>query len=112
MAGNEGQHNYFTQIPNIIDDWGLSTSSIRLYMHIKRVAGDNGVCTESQSTLAKICRMTGRTIVKAKKELFEKGLIKIDPEIRGGHPAHVIHIVNIWDKNEKQYRTRGGEGLK
>jgi hypothetical protein len=104
MPDNESHRRYYTQIPNIVDDSILSVSAIRLYLHIKRIAGDNGVCTESQATLAKRCRMTGRTIVRAKYELHDGLFIKIEHVIKGGHPAHVIHIRDIWEENEETYK--------
>ncbi|GAF99333.1 unnamed protein product, partial [marine sediment metagenome] len=38
---------YFTMMPNIIDDMGLDPYAFRLYVHLRRVAGENGACWQS-----------------------------------------------------------------
>lgn len=96
---------YYTQIPNIIDDSDLSVYAIRLYLHLKRVAGEYGDCYQSTSTLAKACRMSAGSVVKAKEELQKKGFIQIDI-IKGEHgefDRHNITIVDVWNANFRSY---------
>ena len=101
----EGIHDFFWQMPNIVDDWGLDPYSFRLYCHLKRVAGDNGgTCWQSARTMAKICKMSTWAISKAKQTLQDEGLIRIEekPSSRG-RPCHYIAILNIWAKNHAKY---------
>jgi hypothetical protein len=92
-------------IPYVIDDIDLSLAAFRLYAHLKRVAGEDGVCWQSQALLENHCHMTGRTVVKAKKELESYGLIKID-RVKDKHKViHQITIVDIWAKNHRRYKV-------
>ena len=100
------QHSFYSQIPNMIDDAGLSPSAFRLYIHLKRVTGDNsGVCYQSSEYMAESCDCSKPTILTAKKELLDAGLIQVE-EVRptnGGHAYHLITIVDIWKINEFLY---------
>jgi hypothetical protein len=101
------ERSYYSQIPNMIDDAGLSPSAFRLYVHLKRVAGskDGGACFQSTTTLADNCGFSTPTIVSAKKELLDAGLIEIE-ERRSEHgefPGHWITIANVWEANELMY---------
>ena len=102
----------FTSVPNIIDDMGLSPYAVRLYMRIKRRAGDvGGACWENTNNLATGCRMSVGSVVKAKKELQKAGLIQIEAKENphGGKPYHEISVVDIWVLNSKYYPNSSGE---
>lgn len=96
---------YRTEIPNIVDDLGLSVYAFRLYVHLKRVAGESGKCWQSTDTLAKSCCISKGMISKAKDELVSKRLIEITEEKleRGGRAAHHITITDIWLENFIKY---------
>jgi DNA-binding MarR family transcriptional regulator len=66
----------FTMVPNIVDDMMLSPHAFRLYIHFRRVAGENRLCYQSVKTLAMICKMSTGMVSQAKKELVEAGLIR------------------------------------
>lgn len=83
----------------MVDDMGLSVHAFRLYAHMKRVAGDSGVCWQSTRTLARACNMSVGKVSGAKKELRAKGLIARDEQL--GISDRFI-IVDVWDRN---YRT-------
>ena len=96
----DSQRNYFTIMPNILDDMNLSVYAYRLYSHIKRVAGEKGLCYQSTDTLAKSCNMSSGSVSQAKQELKEAGLINIaQRKSNNGKPLHVITIKDIWQKN-------------
>jgi len=96
------QQDYFARIPNIVDDMKLSVFSFRLYCHLRRVAGDEGMCWQSTDTLAKTCCMSAGSISTAKAELTEKGLIKLSTKSGGaGGYHHEITITDIWKKNHE-----------
>lgn len=94
---------YFTQLPNVIDDIELSLIAFRLYVHLKRVAGDNGNCYQSSNTLAKACNMSMGAISKAKGELEKAGLIIITEKKDKLKSYHDITITDIWGKNTEKY---------
>jgi predicted transcriptional regulator len=103
MSENVNQDlKYFTVIPNIVDDMGLSVYALRLYLHIKRVADENGKCAQPTATLADKCNISINTVTKYKQELLERDLISIEQKNIGrGKPLHVITIVDIWNKARK-----------
>jgi hypothetical protein len=104
-------HKYRTEIPNIIDDMDLSPYAFRLYVHIKRRAGDHGVCFENSSNLAKSCHMSEGEVSKCKKELKGQGLISIVSKGNAhfGKRNHHVQIINIWEKNQNKYQKSPGE---
>jgi len=101
VADRGDLRKYRTEIPNSIDDMDLSVYAFRLYVHLKRVAGDSGTCWQSTETLATSCKMSKAMVSKVKNELVDKGLIHIDEEKleRGGRAAHHITINDIWLEN-------------
>jgi len=105
--GTQYERKYFTQIPNMIDDLSLSVYAVRLYLRIKRRAGDNGVCFESTDNLSKGCNMAKGTISKAKKELVDAGLISIEKKKNphGGKDYDYITVNNVWDENLTYYTS-------
>jgi len=98
---------YWIQVPNLVDDTIMSVHAFRLYIHLKRVAGDNGMCWQSTTTLADSCNVSTGTITKAKQELVDLGLISITLEKnpKGGKDFHHIAIIDIWAKNAKEYHA-------
>lgn len=104
LIREEGRHTHFTQVPNKVDDMGLAATTVRLYLHLKRVAGEYGRCFQSQDTLADHCSMGTRTVTRAKAELLKAGLITISVEIIAGRKCHVITIVDIWEENDAYFQ--------
>jgi predicted transcriptional regulator len=96
---------YFTMIPNIVDDAGLSVYAFRLYCHLMRVAGDKGECWQSTRTLAEKCNMSPMSVSRAKRELTKAGFIKIELiSGKAGRDYHHITVVDIWALNTEAYR--------
>lgn len=100
---DECLHTYRTEIPNLIDDMGLTVYEYRLYGHYKRVTGDNGQCWESTRTSAKICTMSISQVSKAKRGLTRKGWIIV--ESRPNNQTDLITIVNVWAQNLQAYQA-------
>lgn len=96
---------YFTALPNLIDEIGLSVWAHRLYCHIKKVAGDSGECFQKTVTLAEHCGMSEGAVSKAKAELERFGLITRKQS--GRREVERISIVDIWAENLRRYS--GGE---
>lgn len=102
----DGERAWFTMIPNCIDDhMDLDVYSFRLYVHLRRVAGEDGICFQSTNTLKKWCKMSGHKIVESKKRLVKAGLIKVNKVVakNGGRSCDHIRITNIWEHNFKYY---------
>jgi hypothetical protein len=101
----EEKRSAFTIIPNIVDDMDLSAIAFRLYVHFKRVAGDNGDCFQSSETLANLCHMSMGAVSKAKRELERAGLIRIEIKSTERNIYHNITIVDLWKMNAEKYSS-------
>lgn len=49
-------------IHSSLDDYGLTPSQFRVYCHVARVTGENGVCYQSLKTIADCCGLTHWTV--------------------------------------------------
>lgn len=94
-------HRYRTEIPNIILEMDVSLIAMRLYLQLKKVAGDDGVCYYSTRELAAMCRMSTGAVSKAKQELLELELIRIDGG--GEWERDNVTIVDMWPANFAHY---------
>lgn len=104
---------YRTEIPNIVDDMGLTPHAYRLYGHLKRVAGSEGSCWQTTRTLAQACNMSAGMVSKAKAELAAAGLITISKKRIKTNEVDDIHIVDIWAENFARYsQSEEGEPQK
>ena len=107
---NENERKYFSMIPHLIDDLGLSPSAVRLYLHYIRVAGENGVCWQSVRTIAKVCRMSGDSVLRARRELDDNNLIFVYHQNPNGKRRGSIRVSirDIWVDNISRYRHQLG----
>lgn len=96
-------HRYRTELPNLVVDSDLSVYAFRLYVHLKRRAGDDGSCWEGTRALADTCRMSMGQVSKAKQELLDKGLIRKSTRATRGGKADDITIVDVWPENFRKY---------
>jgi hypothetical protein len=99
------ERKYWVQLPNLIDDMNLDPFAFRLYVHIKRRAGDNGACWESTRNLAKCCNMSAGRVSKAKQVLVDNGLITIGERAVRGGKVHLITVIDIWPQNMATYAS-------
>lgn len=106
---DEGPHDYFFQVPNLVDDLNLSPYAFRLYGHLRRVAGEKGECWQSTSTLATACRMSSGMVSQAKDELEKTfpPLIRIRSEKGDKGIYHIITICDIWKINHEYWANPG-----
>jgi hypothetical protein len=96
-------HHYRIELPNLIDDMELSVYAFRLYAHLKRRAGDDGVCYEGTRGIAAACRMSVGQVTKAKAELVAAGVIeRSSKSVRGGQ-VDSITMVDLWPQNFRAY---------
>ncbi len=97
---------YFTMVPNYILNHS-SPFDQALYLHMKRIAGENGSCWASKKELAKRCKMSIGQVVKSLKYLLDNGWVKFDG-LRPGNtkPSHAYTIVDIWKLNVDFYSKK------
>ncbi len=96
-----GDRKYFTILQNFIFDLPLSVYSFRVYAHIKRVAGEGGVCWQAIRTIAKRCKISPSSVSRAVKELQKFGLIDVTKIANptNGYSYTEIRIRDVWKHN-------------
>jgi DNA-binding MarR family transcriptional regulator len=101
------ERRYYTMIPNMIDDMGLSPFAYRLYGHFRRVAGEAGGCWQSVTTLAAICQMSRGMVSRCRQELEEAGLINVTrtDNPHGGRDYITVTVKDIWLLNTMKYAS-------
>lgn len=104
----DSSRNYYTMIPNIVFDLGLSVHAVRLYCEIKRIAGDSGKSWVNTQNLAQRCNMSTGSVSGAKEELVAAHLISITEQTNphGGKKYHVIEIEDIWSINQSNFQEK------
>jgi hypothetical protein len=102
------EHKYYTRVPNMLDDDGrLTPTEFRLYVHLKRVAGEEGRCFQTTRTLAQKTNMSLGSVVRAKRNLTKYGYIRLEKQVRNSTVRDVIIIADIWQENVSAYRNKG-----
>lgn len=105
---DEAPHDFYCQIPNMVDDYGLSPQAFRLYAHLRRVAGEAGKCWQNTKTLATACDMSGGAISAAKKELISTPFIPfirvVKIPTKSGFSYDEITITDLWQLNHDIYQ--------
>jgi predicted transcriptional regulator len=75
-----------------------------LYIHIKRIAGDNGQCWASIRYLAKKMKVSNDRVIKSLQKLLKLGLIRhAGTKKIKTRPRNVYEIVDIWEMNLNYY---------
>ena len=100
---------YRTETPNMVLDMGLDPYTGWLYTHIKRIAGDRGVCDGGTRTLARIAGMSPGQVSKSKGILKERGLIRVVEHPRESGLADEIYVTNIWRRNFEHFDDAVGD---
>lgn len=105
-------HHFRTEIPNIIFELGLDTSTFLIYCYIKKIAGDNGACWQSMATLEKATNLSQPTIKKCLDKLVNsqnnlnlKLLNKTErfkPD--GSRDTTLYEVIDVWQFNGNFYR--------
>lgn len=112
---------YYAAIPNIVFTLGLNPYELALYIYLKKVAGEDGVCWKSTATIAKELKVGVGTISRTKtllatprEALGGKSLISIAVEMHnGGNPNHAITVTDIWPENMVELaRVRAGKATR
>jgi hypothetical protein len=101
---------FFSMIPNVVMESGLSPFAFRLYCQFVRRAGwqVGGACWENTRNLAESCSMSKGMVSKSKKELVSASLIHVEKIARGhGEFSYDrITLIDIWKRNTEHFSTR------
>ena len=102
---------YFTIIPNYV----LNHSTMwdrEVYIQMKRIAGEHGICWTSQKTLAEQCGMSINRLKKSIQYLLDHKWIKDYGTKRvgtsgGSQEVNQYKIIDLWQKNIEFYKKEG-----
>ncbi len=98
-----GDRKYFAQIPNYIPDHSTA-NELALYVHIKKIAGENGECFATEQTLMKKLGKGKKAFDKAVKYLISQDWITFSGKTRGKtRPINTYQINDIWEMNNNYY---------
>jgi hypothetical protein len=120
VEDKSGDRRYFTMIPNMLWEIGLTYHDREMYAFLKRIAGDHGTCWRSMRTLARESGLSLGQIEKSREILEAAGLITCDKRKRpeGGWSTWHISIVDVWKRNleimlakRSQYEQIGDESV-
>lgn len=103
-AGIEPPKGGYTQVPNMADDQ-LSWKAYRLYMHLRRRAGEEGTCYGSRTGMAEATGLSRRSVGRAITELTEAGYLA---EEEGGG----LRVRPIWLSNWLRYAAQTADQLR
>lgn len=107
-VNDEGDpRKYYAAIPNIVFTLGLHPYELVLYVYLKKVAGEDGVCWKSRASIARETGMSAGMVSKCKEALSRsraslagKPLIRVTEQMQnGGNANHAITVVDIWPEN-------------
>lgn len=111
IIDDSGDRKYFTMLQNFIFDLPLNVYAFRVYAHIKRVAGDNGVCWQSVRTIAERCNISPSSVTRAIRDLSKYNLIDVKRVSNDGdkYQHTEIRIRNIWPHNVRYFELSEDE---
>src|SRR5690349_12764433 len=92
------EHRYYTGLPNLIDDFGLSVYARAVYSHMKRVTGATGRKPFDRTTrqIAKHLEISVGAAHNAKKELSDARLIVLEKIQTDTGDGDLSHLTDIW----------------
>src|SRR5690348_11509969 len=99
---------YRAELPNVIDDFGLTPYEYRLYGHYKRSCGTDGDCEQGVRYLARICGMSTGKVTKVKHKLIEYGLIWLDETDSKADESDKVSLPDLWPFNFQIYHLPKG----
>ena len=104
MAEQPSRKAYRTEIPNIVEEWGLDVYSYRLYDHYKRWCGEHGTYNRTLRATAKLCKMSPAQTCRARQKLLDEELIQMEPD-------GSVSVVDIWDLNRAWFVSRRNKSV-
>jgi len=114
IIDESGDRKYFTQIPNMIVNHSTAYEQ-SLYLIMKRLAGEEGVCYASLNFLAKKMGVHKYTVNQTMSKLLKRKWIEEveKTKVPGGY-TRTFKIIDLWALNIKEYEggshvpTKGG----
>lgn len=110
---------YFTMVPNIVFDLGLSSQAVALYCFYKKIAGEDGRCVMGVRQIAETMRMGPARLIEARDELVQAGLItkSLDGpkddfgDLLPGTQRTIVVILDVWRRNVEHFSLSPSNGV-
>lgn len=109
IESEEEVRDNYTQVPNVVMHMGLSPYAFRLYVQIRMTVGygeREGMCYKGVRRLAEECNMSRTSVIKARKELEDLGLIVTGLYKEGNLNTYLIKVRNIWKINSSYFKIQ------
>lgn len=109
IESEEEVRDNYTQVPNVVMHMGLSPYAFRLYVQIRMTVGygeREGMCYKGVRRLSEECNMSRTSVIKARKELEDLGLIVTGLYKEGNLNTYLIKVRNIWKINSSYFKIQ------
>ena len=107
VIDESGDKKYFTQIPNIVDELGLSPLEECLYFFYKRHSYKGGGAVEiGVRDLMNRFGCGAKAIRKAKGKLVELGLIDVESFPKADSRPDRVTVLDIWERNFEFFKSK------
>ena len=108
IIDKSGDRKYFTIVPNYIVNHSTAYEQA-IYLHMKRVAGEEGTCWMSAMEIAQRLKCSRNTVAKYQKKLVERGWIEVIG-YRATGPTNQqtveYRIIDLWSLNVRHYEEK------
>ena len=106
LKDESGDKKYYTQIPNMIVNHSTAYEQ-SLYLIMKRLAGEGGICYASLNFLAQKMGIHKTTVSKTITKLLKRKWIKeIELKKVKGGKVRQFSIIDLWPRNIKEYESK------
>lgn len=106
VQNKSGDKKYFTIIPNYVLNHSTANDQA-LYMQMKRIAGEDGICYTSQENLMKKLSIGYQAFKKSLDYLLENNWVTfIGTRVTKTSPLNCYEVNDIWELNSKYYQKK------
>ena len=106
LLDESNDRQYFTIIPNILFELGLSAQEIAVYCFIKKVAGEKGSCFMGVRRICDTLKLSPNNLQKIKENLIQKKLISVEIKKKKEGGQHITRILDIWPENINYFKQK------
>ena len=108
IIDKSSDRKYFTIIPNYIVNHSTVYEQA-IYLYMKRVAGEEGICWMSAMEIAKRLDCSRNTVAKYQQKLVERGWIEVIGKRATGETNQQTteyRIIDLWSLNVRHYEGK------
>ncbi len=111
-AAGDAEHKYFALLPHALLAYCRTPYDLALWVAVKVVAGEDGVCTLSTPALADLAGISVGKAAECRNHLLRVGLLAGSLHRDAAYPQSVWHlrVPDLWRRNAA-WRREAGDGL-